>query len=169
MPTAPTITDRVLVRPLHLAGPAAVEGRASLVSTLDELDEWQSWYRDGLRAGFGWLWFVVLGIVVAGPLVAAVRRRGMVRVAALAVLAGVAVFPFMPLTGEFPFRFNIRYLTPTMLLAMPIAAIVAAATASQRLSPTPRTAASSGPSANAVRLNCTSVSGVFHAGRDGTR
>jgi hypothetical protein len=110
----------------HLAGPAAVEGRASLVSTLDDLGEWQSWYRDGLRAGFGWLWFVVLGVVVGGALVTAVRRSGMIRVAALAVLAGVAVFPFMPLTGELPFRFNIRYLTPTMLLAMPIAAVAAA-------------------------------------------
>ena len=43
------------------------------------------------------------------------------------------------------------------------------ATASHRESQTPMAAAKSGPSVSAVRLNCTSVSGVFHAGREGTR
>src|SRR6185295_18978958 len=45
----------------------------------------------------------------------------------------------------------------------------AEATASHRGAPAPVAAANSGPSVNAVRLNCTSVSGVFQTGLDGTR
>ena len=52
---------------------------------------------------------------------------------------------------------------------MSVPAIVAVASASQRESPVPTAAAKSGPSVAAVRMNCTSVNGVFHAGRDGTR
>ena len=54
----------------------------------------------------------------------------------------------------------------TTAIATPIAA---AAGASHRVSPAPMTAAKSGPSSAAVKLNCSSVYGVFQAGRAGTR
>ena len=48
-------------------------------------------------------------------------------------------------------------------------AIAAAASTSHAASLAPTASTSSGPSAAAVRLNCSSVNRVFHAGRDGTR
>ena len=101
--------------PIRLSATAAEEG-PPLSETIFDGDAWESMYRPGLPLGFGRAWPFVLGIAVAGIVLALVKGTRFERLAGLMVLAGLIGHVVTPLTGGLSFVFNLRYLTPVLLL-----------------------------------------------------
>jgi hypothetical protein len=101
--------------PITLSATAAEEG-APLSETIFDGDAWASMYRPGLALGFGRAWPFVLAIAVGGIVLALVKGPRFERIAGLMVLAGLIGHVVTPLTGGLSFVFNLRYLTPVLLL-----------------------------------------------------
>jgi hypothetical protein len=101
--------------PVTLSATAAEEG-PPLSDTIFDGDAWETMYRPGLAQGFGRAWPFVLAIAVAGIVLALVKGPRFARLAGLMVLAGLIGHAFTPLTGGLSFVFNLRYLTPVLLL-----------------------------------------------------
>ncbi len=116
--------------PIDLTATAPVAGDTSIVATVSDLSRWGSEYVAGLGRGYGPLWpAVLLGAVIAGWW-ALTRGRGFDRVVGLTIVVGAIAYPFLPLTGKEGFGFNLRYLTPVLVLAF---AVLPAAVADVRL------------------------------------
>jgi hypothetical protein len=107
----------VTVGPIQL--PAVVdEGGTPLIDVLFDREAWSSIHVPGLEQGLGRAWPVVLGLVLlsAVALVAGRRRAAVERVIGLALVAGVVGYVFTPLTGGLSFVFNLRYLSPVLVV-----------------------------------------------------
>ena len=116
--------------PIDLTATAPVAGDTSIVATLSDLSRWGNEYVIGLGRGYGPLWPVVLlGAVIAGWWTLT-RGRDFDRVVGLTIVAGAIAYPFLPLTGKEGFGFNLRYLTPVLVLAF---ALLPSAVADVRL------------------------------------
>jgi hypothetical protein len=103
------------IGPVALSATAAEEG-PPLSETIFDGDAWASMYRPGVAVGFGRAWVFVLGVAVVGIVLALVRGQRFERLAALMVLSGLIGHIFTPLTGGLSFVFNLRYVTPVLLL-----------------------------------------------------
>ena len=90
----------------------------ALVRTVFDADAWSSIYLDGMAQGLTSLWPLVVGIVVASIALLAVRGDALERAVAAALGAGVVLHALTPLTGGLTFAFNLRYLAPTLLVAV---------------------------------------------------
>lgn len=102
-------------------GPIDLPARAdqdnpALAETLLDAGLWRELYLPGLRQALGPAWPGVLGVAVAGAVLAVVRGRAVERLVGLAVLAGFAGHVITPLTGGYSFAFNLRYLGPVLAL-----------------------------------------------------
>jgi hypothetical protein len=103
------------IGPIRLPARAAEEG-PPLSDTFFDSGTWESLYRPGLALGFGRAWVFVLGIAAAGIVLGLVKGQRFERLAALMVLSGLIGHIFTPLTGGLSFVFNLRYVTPVLLL-----------------------------------------------------
>ena len=100
--------------------PAEVhEVGTTFASKIGDGGAWRDVYLPGLSRALGRGWPVVLALAVTGGLLAIVRgRRPLERLAGVVVLAGMAGYTITPLTGGFSFVFNLRYLTPVLLVGL---------------------------------------------------
>jgi hypothetical protein len=99
--------------------PAVVdEGGTPLVEDLFNRETWSSIQLPGLEQGLGRAWPVVLGLVLVSAvgLLVGRRRHAVERVIGLALVAGVVGYVFTPLTGGLSFVFNLRYLSPVLVI-----------------------------------------------------
>ena len=123
----------VAVGPLVLPAAVVEPTGASLAAGLGGADTWSGTYLPGLEQGLGRAWPLVLALALAGALLAALRgRTGWERLAGAVALLGVVGYAVTPLTGGFSFAFNLRYLTPSLVLGavlLPMVAPPAARTA----------------------------------------
>ena len=101
--------------PVHLpAGVVRTEG--SLASGIGE-HGWRDLYLPGLEQALGRAWPAVLVLGFVGAALALLRgRSGVDRVLGATVLLGAVGYAVTPLTGGLSFAFNLRYLTPALLL-----------------------------------------------------
>ena len=103
------------------------EGGDPLRRSLFDGSAWHDVYLHGLAQGLTRAWPVLAVAVLAAAvgLLVGRRRDGLDRVLGAAVLAGVAGHAFLPLTGGFSFVFNLRYLSPVLLVALVLLPAVA--------------------------------------------
>ncbi|HEX7133060.1 MAG TPA: hypothetical protein VF228_10820, partial [Iamia sp.] len=98
-----------------------VEGQGDSLLAARDLDRttWDTLYRPGFHQALGPAWPLVLALAAVGASLVLRRGRPAVeRVAGLLVLAGVAGHIATPLTAGVSFAFNLRYLSPTLLLGV---------------------------------------------------
>ncbi|MEN3272959.1 MAG: hypothetical protein V7636_1720, partial [Actinomycetota bacterium] len=115
---------------LH-AGPLRVhasidEGGEPLARSLFDSSAWRDIYLHGLTRGFTRAWPLLAAVVLVGAvgLLAGHGRAGVDRVLGAAVLAGIVGHAFTPLTGGLSFVFNLRYLSPVLLVALVLLPLV---------------------------------------------
>jgi hypothetical protein len=113
----------VHVGPIEWDAVARPSGNPSLLGGLAQDTGWS--YVSGLEIGFGRLWPVVLALLAA-TLAILVRSPGALLPVALATLAGAAAYTMTPYTGGSSFQFNLRYLTPALVLAAVLTAVASA-------------------------------------------
>ncbi|MDQ1520285.1 MAG: hypothetical protein QOI55_1358 [Actinomycetota bacterium] len=99
----------------------------TLLTSLRRGDYAWRFYRGGLTQAMGRGWPIVLVVVIVSVVasvvagaVAMARTRVFVRAAGVAALAGIVAYTVTPLTGGLSFGFNLRYLTPTFMVAFVI-------------------------------------------------
>ncbi|MEA3055262.1 MAG: hypothetical protein QOD30_694, partial [Actinomycetota bacterium] len=111
--------------PLHLHA-SVDEGGEPLARSVFDGSAWHDLYLDGLARGLTRAWPVLVAAVVVGALglLAGRGRSGVDRVLGAAVLAGIIGHAFTPLTGGFSFVFNLRYLSPVLLVALVLLPLV---------------------------------------------
>ncbi len=98
---------------------AADEGTSLLSAGAFDGATWDQIYRPGLHQALGPAWPVVLGLFVVSVLACLWRRRrGEERIIGLVALAGAVGYLATPLTSGLSFVFNLRYLTPVLLIAL---------------------------------------------------
>jgi 4-amino-4-deoxy-L-arabinose transferase-like glycosyltransferase len=103
--------------PFSLPAPAREEG-ASVVDRITEGSAWSDLFFPGLSQGLGRLWPVVLGVALASMVILVARHgRTLERIVGVALLGGFVGYLFTPTGGGFNFAFNLRYLSPVLLLA----------------------------------------------------
>src|SRR3954454_11139523 len=95
-------------------------------------DAWRLLYLDGIWQGFGRAWPVVVAVLVAVTIGLIVRRDPVQRLLGLVLAAGVIGYVFTPLTGGFGFVFNLRYLSPELLVAFALLPLVLPSTSRWR-------------------------------------
>lgn len=104
--------------PLSLPAPAREEG-ASVVDRITEGSAWSDLFFPGLSQGLGRLWPVVLGVALASSVIMVVQRRhALERIVGVALLGGFVAYLFTPTGGGFNFAFNLRYVSPVLLVAL---------------------------------------------------
>ena len=124
------------IGPLHLAGPSSPLADAAsqtVISALSEPGLWGSRLAPGLHSAFGPVWPVLIVLTAAGIVAGLVLARSTVlRVLAVAALAAVLAYLVAP-TGASAieqetqlFAVNLRYLTPALVIAVPLAVMVTA-------------------------------------------
>jgi len=91
---------------------------AALVRTVFDADAWSSLYLDGMAQGLTSVWPLVAVAVLASIVLLAARGSAVQRALAVALTAGVVLHVLTPLTGGLTFAFNLRYLAPTLLVAL---------------------------------------------------
>ena len=103
--------------PLSLPAPAREEG-ASVADRITDGSVWSDLFLPGLSQGLGRFWPVVVGVALAGMVMLAVHPDGpLERVVGLALIAGFAGYLVTPTSGGLNFTFNLRYLSPVLLVA----------------------------------------------------
>jgi hypothetical protein len=111
---------KVTIGPISFRGSAPF-GQESAVHYLTNGTVWQRSYLPGLSHALGPAWPLVLSLGLCGAAFAIFwGRTPLERLVALAALAGMCAYPFIPNTGVFRgvgFVFNLRYLMPALLLA----------------------------------------------------
>ncbi|CAN5860158.1 hypothetical protein BH23ACT2_BH23ACT2_30090 [soil metagenome] len=98
-----------------------VEGQADSLLQAGVFDRatWDALYRPGLDQALGPAWGGVLALMVAGLVLALVRgQRSVERIAGMVVLAGIVGYLATPLTAGLSFGFNLRYLSPVVLVGL---------------------------------------------------
>jgi hypothetical protein len=106
--------------PLSLPAPAREEG-ASVVDRITDGSTWSDLFLPGLSQGLGRFWPLVLGVALASMVVLVVRPDSPVeRIVGLALIAGFAGYLVTPTSGGLNFTFNLRYLTPVLLVAITV-------------------------------------------------
>ncbi|MGH9050241.1 MAG: hypothetical protein ACRDY4_10960 [Acidimicrobiia bacterium] len=104
--------------PLSLPAPAREEG-ASVVDRITDGSVWSDLFLPGLSQGLGRFWPLVLGVVLMSMVILAVHPDGpLERVVGLALIAGFAGYLVTPTSGGLNFTFNLRYLSPVLLVAV---------------------------------------------------
>jgi hypothetical protein len=108
------------VGPFSLPGLASDNG-VPLSDHVTSADSWRTLYVPGLAEGFGVVWPIVVGLVVAA-IVVLLGRRGHPgeRLVGFVVLAGAITHVFMPATGGAAFIYTLRYLSPAMLMGFAV-------------------------------------------------
>jgi hypothetical protein len=90
-------------------------------------DVWREHYLPGLPRGLGRAWVLVLGLPLGAAAMSLLRRRPVLeRLVGGMVLAGAAAYLFTPLTadgGGLAFVYNLRYLTPVLLVGFVAGAV----------------------------------------------
>jgi hypothetical protein len=85
-------------------------------------EKWRGLFLPGLHFGFGWAYPVVLALALAGLVLGLWRAPTTLhRLGALAYLVGLVAFVFTPYTadgGGLAFKFNLRYMIPSLLGAV---------------------------------------------------
>lgn len=94
----------------------------SLSEYFFDYEKWRGLFLPGLHLGFGWAYPVVIGLALAGLVLALWRApTALHRLGALAYLVGLIAFVFTPYTadgGGLSFKFNLRYMIPSLLGAV---------------------------------------------------
>jgi hypothetical protein len=99
--------------------PRAEDRGASLASKLGDADARRALFEPGFWQALGRVWPVILLVVVvtAAFLVFGSRRAATERLVGLTIVAGVISYLTTPSSGGPNFTYNVRYLTPVLLLA----------------------------------------------------
>lgn len=90
---------------------------------------WSHQFVPALHSALGDLWPLVLGLAAAGLLLALARGSLLIRVLAVAGLAAVVAYLFIPVSASGPpghpsgFESNLRYLAPTLVLGLILLAL----------------------------------------------
>jgi hypothetical protein len=97
----------------------------SLADVITNGSDWSNYFLPNLKASYGDLWFLLLGMALLGMIACVVERGAAVRrVLGAAALVGVVAYAFTPYTGSGvngnPTQFieTLRYLTPTLALGL---------------------------------------------------
>lgn len=107
------------VGPLALPRSVVDEGDTIAQHLGDGLQWWRFLVFPGLTQALGRAWPLILVIGLLSIISAlADRREGLERLVALAVLAGVVAYVFTPESAGLNFSFNVRYLTPALLVSI---------------------------------------------------
>lgn len=124
---SPTPYFDIDLGPIHLPATGEREIGETLFATLHDLGSSGGYYLESIRISFGPMWpLLPIGSLVACAVVLIRPCGWQLRSAALAALAGVVTFPFLPVTGGLPFVNNLRYGVPALMLAMVLLAVAAA-------------------------------------------
>jgi len=122
---------------LHL-GPIQFERQiapssASLAHDILDPHAWRVLYLDGIWQGLGRAWPVVV-LVLVGAMVGLLRWRAPAthKLVGIVLLAGAVGYVVTPLTGGFGFVYNLRYLSPILLVAFASVALLIPANARAR-------------------------------------
>ncbi|HMG27970.1 MAG TPA: hypothetical protein VKH36_14290 [Acidimicrobiia bacterium] len=106
------------IGPLSLPRSVVDEGDTIAQHLGDGLSWWRFLVFPGLTQAVGRAWPLILVIGLVSVIWAlADRREGLERLVALAVLAGVVAYVFTPESAGLNFSFNVRYLTPALLVS----------------------------------------------------
>jgi hypothetical protein len=104
--------------PLSLPRSAIHEGDTIAEHLADGLEWWQFLVFPGLTQALTRAWPVVLILALVSVVLLLVpRRSGLERVLGLALVAGVLAYVFTPDSAGLNFSFNVRYLTPVLLMS----------------------------------------------------
>ncbi len=104
--------------PLSLPRSVVDEGDTIAQHLGDGLTWWRFLVFPGMTQALGRAWPLILVIgLVSVVLALANRRSGLERLVGLAVLAGVVAYVFTPESAGLNFSFNVRYLTPALLVS----------------------------------------------------
>lgn len=104
--------------PLALPRTVVDEGDTIAQHLGDGLSWWRFLVFPGMTQALGRAWPLILLLGLAGVVLALVdRRSALERLVALAVLAGVVAYLFTPESAGLNFSFNVRYLTPALLVS----------------------------------------------------
>jgi hypothetical protein len=83
---------------------------------------WHDQYLPGLHQALGFLWPVVVAAAFAGALLAVFRgQSALERLVGIALVAGLVAYMFTPLTADtfgLAFKFNLRYITPSLTASL---------------------------------------------------
>jgi hypothetical protein len=110
--------------PLDLPTPPAATPSDTVAKYLLDGTIWREYFVPGLWEALGPAWWAVVGCTVVGSIaVALLHRDRIVRLLAGVVLAGVVAYLLTPQFLGFPdqpffFLFNVRYLAPSLALAL---------------------------------------------------
>ena len=107
--------------PLHFARQIPPSSPSLAHDVLDPY-AWDALYLDGVWQGLGRAWPAIVALLLGPALALVIRQRrrwdAVELVLGLVVLAGAVGYVVTPMTGGFSFVFNLRYLSPILLLAL---------------------------------------------------
>ncbi len=104
--------------PLSLPRSVVDEGDTIAQHLGDSLSWWRFLVFPGMTQALGRAWPLILVIGLVSVVLAVFNRRsGLERLVGLAVLAGVVAYVFTPESAGLNFSFNVRYLTPALLVS----------------------------------------------------
>jgi hypothetical protein len=109
---------RLGLGPLSLPRSVVDEGDTIAQHLGDGLSFWRFLVFPGMTQALGRAWPLILVVGLASVVLALFDQRSRLeRLVALAVLAGVVAYVFTPESAGLNFSFNVRYLTPALLLS----------------------------------------------------
>jgi hypothetical protein len=114
--------------PLHLPGPERLQTARPdfpIVHYATDTRVWKDYFVPGLHEAFGDLWPLVIGVTVAGAVLAIARRRySLLQLLGGAALFGLAAYLVTPLSAAgqegapIAFAINIRFAIPALVIAL---------------------------------------------------
>ena len=90
----------------------------ALIRTVFDAGAWRDRYVDGMAQGLTVLWPLLVALLVGAIVALLVRGSSIQRAIGVAITAGLVLHVLTPLTGGLTFAFNLRYLAPTLLVAV---------------------------------------------------
>jgi len=105
--------------PISLPATVTLSGSTALSHYLTDGHVWSTIFLPGLAQALGRAWPLIVVLPLAGALVVVITGRPLERLVGFAVAAGAVAYIFTPGTaaaGGLAFVFNVRYLSPLLLL-----------------------------------------------------
>jgi hypothetical protein len=109
--------------PISLPATAEIKGSTAVVHYIANSHIWTQFFLPGLAQGLGRAWPLVLALPLGGVFVVASHRHPLERWVGGAFLVGLIAYVFTPVTaaaGGLAFVFNLRYLSPTLLVGFAV-------------------------------------------------